>query len=423
MESIRVLAIIFIVVFAIALYAFLNSNSLPNAATTTVIAQQGQGAPANALYLDKVIDSGVSNISQESFGVNYTGYVTIGQPSVTNSSNRFPVSITYVRYFNASRLAISADNAILFSNLSIVYVRTNGSRFYCTAETLEYIAGFPVQGPSGYACSAINSSAENSIIGSTSELYSQFGLQNASTIEDIPLTGNGTRTFNGMPCLFLSGNTTANNQFDLFGSGTQRYEMATCISYQYHIPLNLTLIQGTPNDSAVYQDFEINLSVSSINYTVNGTGIGKLPGQLTNSTSGISTPSFNSLIINVSNVKVNNSCIATPYYECSNITNSGSAISFDFGQNMGNTIYNTELACAAGNYNGNYSFVRSFNGSLSPMFMKYVGNLQCTGFTNSTAGNWLVGAIVLNYTDANEPASSSNPWLQGIAAAFIVNRD
>ncbi|MFI5412922.1 MAG: hypothetical protein ACHQX1_03450 [Candidatus Micrarchaeales archaeon] len=138
-------------------------------------------------------------------------------------------------------------------------------------------------------------------------------------------------------------------------------------------------------------------------------------------------------IFNAANI-LGTSCVASPGYLCKSATlTSASQLTFVFGQNIGSTMYNVQLACAAtasttglplpGTAFNSISATgavlppSSTGNALSAGSTITISALPCYGTTGSIASNLAIGSgysgfIWANYTtQSTAEVKGTNPWL------------
>jgi hypothetical protein len=140
---------------------------------------------------------------------------------------------------------------------------------------------------------------------------------------------------------------------------------------------------------------------------------------------------------------VGSACVAAPGFYCQNIvlqnTAADNGIAFTFGQNLGVTIYNIAMACAATSNSQGFPSGASFNdinsagswvpslgtagasiisgGTLNIGITTGTNNIPCVSSTGklvgvgSAIGTPFSGFIWMNYTTGpGAPAAATNPW-------------
>jgi hypothetical protein len=397
------------------------------------------GTVVNYAQLSSIIRNGTNSTNQ--LQVNYTGqaeFIAAGQSSGSSSFTfTIPFSIGYMKYNKSTRIYASAIGIPVLGNMSIVSINVSkGASYSCIKSSLALMAG-NTSTPK-FACTK-GSNANNpsqSLLNESS--LGIGGKAGASVFNSILLTVIGPETYKGQQCILLAGkgnikeNTTSLNGTQI--SQNVGYNISTCISSSYYVPLNISIRTSNVNSTIGNYAFTIFLNEIELSPTVSQAAVTALPGPIENSTSS------------AGGSLTGNTCIATPGFSCSGANILNGNLSIILGQDTGSSMYNLEVACVAspepsGFSNPQTSFMTlsqigipepisalnlSSSANLSSGGETFVAGLPCYGTTGDKIGataNAFFGQLWLNYTMLpTNPNSITNPWYTVNVSALAIQQ-
>lgn len=279
--------IVLIVIVGGAAYFFVIAPSSSSGLKGTgSVSQQVQAIlPANQSKSFSGVLQGVAhNIAAiPKVSIYYTGTATVGRSFLTFS---IPINVTYEHYNDSSRLILNATKIPLVGNLTAIYVRVNSTATYsCTKFSNFTITNGTSKAPA-FQCSPTrgvsnllqalenpNSTTTGSITGGVAT-NSAFGVM---------LRSYGTRYYKGMPCLFVTGSANSTTRA-LQGTINSSYQMSMCLSGNYSVPLNFSLIGSSGTNATTTSHYSIILNEFFIGIPLSQASVAALPGPVVNST-------------------------------------------------------------------------------------------------------------------------------------------
>ncbi|MFP3278003.1 MAG: hypothetical protein RXO43_00345 [Candidatus Micrarchaeota archaeon] len=339
-------ALIIIVIVAYLAYSFTKP-----AYSNPVIALLSTGKPVSMVAVVNAMINTVNATNK--LNVSYTGTVELHINSfLTGSlSTSAPIEFSYEKYYNISRISFGISDVPLVGNMSSVIIK-NGSTLYTCSKTS--FSGL-LMGTSNYTCT------KN--LNTTISQIQTPGISNiTNTTKELNITVHGVKEIsnNKITCYLMQGsgklniplNNTNSNAFVgvIKSKGANfTYNLTSCVSTQYGIPINVSGSIAEINSSI---QFKILLSMNAT-YINNNTNpeIASLPGPI------LSNPSF-----------FGNICIPSSGFLCINPELNNGTLKVTLGQATGETWSNVT-----------YCFVP--NSTVSPS--------SCSNFPSST----LVGRV------------------------------
>jgi hypothetical protein len=265
-----------VIILGILLYLYETYGSLPSA----VISALSSGKSPNSAVLEGILLQKINSV--KTFAVSYTGRITIKKDP--------PISFSFEKYYNNTKVFLSIDNVSPFGNLSAVLISENPfvnlsavplSEKFSTHGTLcikadpNSVFNTIESGNTtdGYGCvQTYNVSAQAQLL-----RILNFYV-NASSLGNIVTKTYGLKLRNNQPCYFVSGNGTVEVNSLLIGANSPSQTLVnmyfdTCLSAQYSIPLNISTNMTTADGSSI----NIFLNESSMNQTTTHYQVDSLP--------------------------------------------------------------------------------------------------------------------------------------------------
>ncbi len=367
-------AIIVIIILAAAALLYLGHPSPSSQHGLSSVLAPGSTVTANEAF--STISRGIN--STNTINATYSGTAQLSV--VSNSTSSLGLSLSFsaafemdlMKYYNSTRISVSATNVPIIGNISSVFVGVNKTTTYSCSRS--YLSS-----NKSYQCIRHNVSAISQFINlSSSSPNPVSSTSPLSALNTTKLKVVDLRSYRGQQCLFMtgSGNTTLNSTPASPNPSATKvyYNLSTCVSNSQYIPLNLT---ASGSSKSALGNFTIKLS---INETGSGTFVSKnevvsLPGPVVNSSLfGIGS-------INIpSNSSYNNTIISSGY--------SASASDQACG-NLTITARNSHTNTTFCNWAGGYLEVRSGLGIQNGAY--YYLNAQngtsvLNGYANSCSG-------------------------------------
>ena len=339
-------ALIIIVIVAYLAYSFTKPTY-----SNPVIALLSTNKPVSMVAVVNAMINTVNATNK--LNVSYTGTVELHiDSSLTGSiSTSAPIELSYEKYYNISRISFGISGVPLVGNMSTVIIK-NGSTLYTCSKT-----SF-----SGLLTSNSNYTCIRNLNTTISQIQTP-GISNiTNTTKELNITVHGVREIsnNKITCYLMQGsgklniplnNTNSSPFVGVLKSGGANvtYNLTSCISTQYGIPINVSGSIAEINSSI---QFKILFSMNAT-YINNNTNpeIALLPGPI------LSNPTF-----------FGNICIPSPGFLCINPELNNGTLKVTLGQATGETWSNVT-----------YCFVP--NSTVSPS--------SCSNFPSST----LVGRV------------------------------
>jgi multidrug transporter EmrE-like cation transporter len=256
------LAIVLIIAIAL-LYLYESYGSLPS----SVVQALSSGKQLNSTVLQNIVLQKVN--SSNTFAVSYSGQITIKKDP--------PISFSYAKYYNDTRITLSVDNVTPFGNLSAVLITKKLSQngTLCIKADKNSVFNIIQSGnvTDGYKCvQTYNGSAHEELLSIANSFV------NVSSLANIATKSYGLSLYNGQPCYSISGSGTikVNSTLVDVSSPAQTpvaIQFDACLSGQYNIPLTLSANMTAPNGSSI----KISLNESSVNEAATADQVDSLP--------------------------------------------------------------------------------------------------------------------------------------------------
>lgn len=332
------------------------SNSLQPAQQAT--SESAQGSTQLLAYLSspknqtgagimEVIGSGINKTAQ--LNVSYSGGLNIKTHGgrFGNVAFYIPLAISYEKYGSNSRLYFNASGIPIIGNLSGYEITlSNGTSYSCSAYSGGAFANLSSSssGSSGQmTCQASSSSAASQYISQAGQI-SQSG-------SNVSVKVLGNAQYKGQACVLtrMSGSSTTANM-------SITYNVTMCLSDQYYVPLNITVLASTSGASSY--GISLNLAETSIGRPVSAAGIAALPGPLSQFNSTLSSNQTTTVGLNYTAPMpfVNGTTTCTPPYgnlntNCLGFTmNQGREISLSI-ETTDYNAYHVSVGCEISQYN------------------------------------------------------------------------
>lgn len=219
--------------------------------------------------------------SESQFNITYSGNASISGYRIPlgGLSISVPISVTYEKYGNSSRLNFVAMPPIVGNIHYDVIEKNSTASYYCTSN-LGALDGTS-SGQSNYTCTESNSTILSGISGITS----LSGVVGAPSLLGNYITFNviDYRSYKGLGCVFIYGNGSSplNSSF-LGGNVLLDYNVSSCLSGSSYIPLNITGDISVANAINSTQTTRVIVSLDevSIGMPVTSSEVTTLPGNV-----------------------------------------------------------------------------------------------------------------------------------------------
>ncbi len=257
------LAVLLMLAVIIA-YLYETYGSLPGAVVSTV----SSGKQLNSTVLEGTLTQKIN--AAKTFAVNYTGQIVIKKDP--------PISFSFTKYYNDTKMALSIKDLQPFGNLSVVMISKNMSSMQGTLcikadpnSVFDTIESNNVT--NGYKCvQTYNGSAWSQLLGIANVFI------NVSSLSGITMSSYGVKLYDGQPCFSVSGTGSmlVNSTLVDGNSATQtpvNVNFNTCLSAQYNIPLYVYANLTAANGSSIL----ISLNASSVSQATSQAQINSLP--------------------------------------------------------------------------------------------------------------------------------------------------
>ena len=252
-----------VIVLGILVYLYETYSGLPSALASTL----SSGKQLNSTVLTGVILQKVNTAN--TFAVNYTGQIIIKRDP--------PISFSFAKYYNDTKVALSIENVPPFGNLSVVLLSKNASTqgTLCIKADPNSVFNQIRSGnvTNGYRCiQTYNGSAQVQFLNIANTFV------NVSSLSGITTTKYGVKLYNGQPCYAVSGTGMISVNSTLIGSNSSAQTPANvnfniCLSAQYNIPLYVSANLTTANGGSM----QISLNASSISQATSLSQVKSLP--------------------------------------------------------------------------------------------------------------------------------------------------
>ncbi len=283
-------AAVAVVIILAAAYVLLGSQSLPGSSGGSSALQAELSSPGNQTVAGVVGVTAGKLATLNELNVSYSGHALIGvkASSLGNIQFSVPFRLSFQKLGQNSRIYFNASGIPVLGNITTTEISlANGTSYSCTASSfLSGMSGAPSSQNAGkVTCqkSATSASAPTSI-------GSQFNLNISQLSSSLNSSGlkamNGTKVkiagqaqYLGQGCVLvlISGKVNQPNT-------TGDYNVSTCLSAQYYVPLNLTASASVSTASNGGYDVTVAVNETSIGGQVTLAGISALPGPVVNST-------------------------------------------------------------------------------------------------------------------------------------------
>jgi hypothetical protein len=280
-NTIKIAAIVVLAAIVIyAAYVIITTSSYTNSSQNPVIAMLSTHRQLNVLEVANTMISSINNTKQ--FNISYSGsaILTMHSAMLGNTTFYMPLNISYKKYNSTSRMAINANNIPIIGSINMISVSKNNINYICTKSNSSGLLSGG-SNPSNFICNYASNATSSMNI--TSEIK-EFNMN---------VAGVGELTYNNQQCYLMQGNGTiempinsasTSSTSSLFPSSMSdiNYNIASCISMQYGIPLNLTAVLQIGNSTSKPLNVKILLNEVNMNTNTNPE-IAVLPGPVTNS--------------------------------------------------------------------------------------------------------------------------------------------
>ncbi len=224
-------------------------------------------------------------IASQQFNVSYTGSLNakVNTSSLGNLQFTVPLALTFEKLGNSTRVGFNATGIPIIGSIKGVEIAlSNGTAYSCTATSFSLL---------GHSNTSANASAMHCTaqpVAGVSTSYAQ--VQTAENSLSNNAIGNatvkvlGNASYKGQGCelvlIYGSINSTASS-FNQQATGN--YNVTTCLSDQYNIPLNLTMTASGMAQGSGYSA-TLQMNEVSIGNPVTLSGLSSLPAPLSNTT-------------------------------------------------------------------------------------------------------------------------------------------
>ena len=272
--------IIILAIIAYAVYYFFNSISAPS---SPVIEMLSMHKPINFANLTNTMFTYANSMNKLNVSYNSSFTIVSSSAFLGNETMTIPMNIKYKKYYNTSRIEIYLKSIPMMGDVSIVEITNKSLHYSCLNNSLSIFSGY-----TGFVCQ--NSSTLNKISPSLMPVINENLMK---TNFNIIVEGTNVTSYKGQSCYLMKGNGvikipanfTFNNTSLSSSSYTNLlYNISSCISSQYGLPLNLTMT--IMNTNKTYNTLnKILLKFEEINLNTNtNSNITILPGPIQNTT-------------------------------------------------------------------------------------------------------------------------------------------
>ncbi len=271
------MVLIGIIVVAVVLYFVWATGALsgigaPGAGSKliSILSQKS----VNTTQLAQVTAQQINSVSV--INVSYSGRAVINGTggSLGGIVITIPFTLTYQKYYNQSRLGMSAKGIPILGNFSTISIMINKTVGYsCTNSSISLMGS-----KNGYTCTKTTADSQSP----TSLNFSKYAVIS----KNLTMKYLGTRNAAGQQCAFVNGTmnvTSLTSVPGLSGTGSDSktvVNFAACLSLNYYIPLNITITAKGSTQGSV----TLTAQASYLNTNVNSTALVALPGPISNST-------------------------------------------------------------------------------------------------------------------------------------------
>lgn len=256
----KIIGLVIILIIAAGLYYLYTSyGSIPSSLLSVV----ASGKQVNSTVLTNLVLQKVN--SQPMVSMNYTGSITV--------TNDPPFSVSFLKYYNDTRTTYSFNGLPIVGTAQVTVISLNN-------------------GATGYVCvnsqnSQLFSAYGSECVPSTSynytSLYGALGkIVKLSSLSNVGLSGYGLSSYNGQPCLSVSGkgtidiNSTIANVVSSSGYVPSNLSFSTCFSNQYNIPLTLSALMSVQGGASI----NVTLQQQSIGFSTSESEVTSLPSNV-----------------------------------------------------------------------------------------------------------------------------------------------
>jgi len=273
-----------IILMLVAFIAYSLIKPAGSTASNPVIALLSTNKPISLHALANAIISTINNTKQ--INVSYIGSVQLAmkEPLIGNLTETMPMNAVYEKDGNISRESASISGVPILGNVSIVEIANKSVHYSCIdMPALNMLTG---NSSSGFKCEK-NASAQSS----TGALNSSV----SSFTNELNMTVKGVKelSYNNEQCYLMQSSGRASMPQNALQSSSMltsiaspanfTYNITSCISMQYGIPLNLTATIIAGNSTSPMKVVLV-LKTIGINTNVNA-NIASLPGPVVNTSS------------------------------------------------------------------------------------------------------------------------------------------
>jgi len=273
-----------IILLLVAFLAYSLIKPAGSTASNPVIALLSTNKPVSLYAVANAIMSTLNNTKQ--INVSYTGSIQLAmKESLTgNLTETMPISAAYEKYGNILRESASISSVPILGNVNFVEISNKSVHYSCIdMSVLNMLTG---NSSSGFKCEK-NTSAQSST-----------GILNSSVssfTNELNMTVKGVKelSYNNEQCYLMQGSGRASMSENALQSSSLltsisspanfTYNITSCISMQYGIPLNLTATIIAGNSTSPTKVVVV-LKAIGINTNVNA-NIASLPGPIVNTSS------------------------------------------------------------------------------------------------------------------------------------------
>jgi hypothetical protein len=386
-----------------------------------LVLSSGETNPlANTLSGNATLNGVLSTIAQKvnstpKINVSYTGTetITIASGKDAGTSIKVLTTLEYQKYYNNSRITITARGVPLIGNVSVVEISlANKSLYTC--------GSFSVS--DGFDCQPIASN-----ISGIAKSYLALGDLPNSTSDSrggVVIKKLGTSSYNGDPCYLVVINTTRPLNIS---STNATFNAKACLSEQYYIPSNLSFSEQVATEGGSRTTVSVTLNQVSLNQQVVQSEVTDIPGPV-NSSAFFDEMTHSSTDSLPKPVALQ--CSPSSGYGCQGAEMRSGLLTTYISQYSNSTFFNVGFACTVyGNgqqptlpstsefqFPSTTGVLGPYNNAnvttLSRGQQMQINFLQCYGTQSLPTYNQSIsGTIFINYTKSARPPGPSNPWI------------
>jgi hypothetical protein len=388
------LAFVIVAILVAAYYLFSHSSPSYNNPVISVLATH---KPVSFVSFANTMLNYVNSTKQLNVSYNGTAILSFSSSFTGGITMSIPIEFSYQKYYSISRFSASLSDIPMLGNASFVIITNKSGSYFCTNSSSSYFN----TGKSGFTCMKSALSQGSSIF--------PTNLNNIKNNLEFNVEGYKQASYNGQPCYIMVGkgiaNISSSNQSFMMQTPMPQefaYNITSCISLQYGIPLNFSMSIASTNKTSPGK-FVITINERAINTNTNPS-IASLPGPIENITQissgfGIGNSTIGTISTNesITTSGFNTSTITTPTIGTTSLTPPCNSINLSTNLMSQIIIQNCTwngggINITIGGGNSGWASVKIIANKGTPMFSN-AGTYWCpsdVGYINLPKGNYTV---------------------------------